>query len=341
MLVSVDTLRSLAQQALSLAGVPREHADLQVDLLLDAELRGVPSHGMLRLARVVARIRNGVTDPHTAGDHDWIGDAFLAVDGKNGLGPVVADAALTRIVERAARTGVAVAAITNSNHIGMLAWYAERVAAKGFSIIAMSTSEALVHPWGARTAMIGTNPISIGVPTGDGPFVMDTATSIVSMGEIHDYAHRKSKIPAHWALDEKGKPTTDAEAAKKGAIAPFGQAKGYALGLAFELLVSGLTTAAIGRDVRGTLDDSEICNKGDLFIVMPGPRRELASYLQAIRNMPPADGFDAVLIPGERGRACREERIRNGVPVVDDVYQSLLHLAAIPAAVWPTSRSGT
>lgn len=325
-------LRDLAVASLRVAGVPPEHAALQADVLLEAELRGVPSHGLLRLSRIIARIRNGVSDPSATGNHKWESAAFLTVDGQKGLGPVVADAAIEALLERAKDTGIAAAAITNSNHIGMLAWYAEHVASKGFSIIVLSTSEALVHPWGARKAMIGTNPIAIGVPTEDGPFVMDTATSLVSMGEIHDHAHRKAPIPDHWALNENGDPTTDAEAAKKGAIAPFGQAKGYALGLAFELLVSGLAASAIGRNVHGTLDDTSVCNKGDLIIIMPGPRRELAGYLQAIRDMPPADGFDQVLIPGERGRACRDQRLRDGVPVVAEVYQSLLQLAGASAA---------
>lgn len=330
--VDAKNLNELAQAALERAGVPEEHAALQADLLLEAELRGVPSHGLLRLSRIVARIKNGVSDPVATGVHEWTSSAFLTVDGQKGLGPVVAISAIDALLDRAKQAGIAAAAITNSNHIGMLAWYAEHVARQGFSIVVLSTSEALVHPWGARKAMIGTNPIAIGVPTEDGPFVMDTATSLVSMGEVHDHAHRKASIPEHWALDENGDPTTDAEAAKKGAIAPFGQAKGYALGLAFELLVSGLAASAIGRDVHGTLDDTSVCNKGDLIIVMPGPRRELASYLQAIRDMPPAAGFDAVLIPGERGRACREQRLRDGVPVVAEVYQSLLQLAGVSAA---------
>lgn len=327
-----DMLRELAEAALKRAGVPDAHAALQADVLMDAELRGVASHGLLRLSRIVLRVSNKVADPDATGLHTWPSESFLSVDGQRGLGPVVANAALEALIERAEKTGIAAAAITNSNHIGMLAWYAEKAALRGFSVVILSTSEALVHPWGARKAMIGTNPIAIGIPTETGPFVMDTATSVVSMGEIHDHAHRKAAIPAHWALDENGDPTSDAEAAKKGAIAPFGQAKGYALGLAFELLVSGLAASAIGREVGGTLDDTRVCNKGDLFIVMPGPRRDLSAYLQAIREMEPAAGFDAVLIPGERGRQCRDRRLQEGVPVVGEVYESLLRLAGVSSA---------
>ncbi len=331
------TLRELGLRALARAGVPARHAETQIDLLLDAELRGVPSHGLLRLERIIRRIENGVIDCGSEGTHRWLGPAFLTVDGGNGLGPVVANAALDAAASRADETGIAVAAIRNSNHVGMLGWYAERMAGKGFTIIALSTSEALVHPWGARRAMIGTNPIAIGIPTGGEPFMMDMATSVVSMGEIHDHAHRKVPLQPGWALDAEGRPTTDAEAAKAGSIAPFGQAKGYALGLAFELLVASLAGAALGRDIRGTLDDIEVCNKGDVFIVIKGQQRDLQAYLADIRATEQADGSGGVLIPGERGRACRSDRLRNGVPVADEVWKKLHILAGAEAAAWRIS----
>lgn len=330
--VETHIARQLAGKALERAGVPGGHAAQQLDLLMEAELRGVPSHGLLRLDRIVQRIANGVADPAAQGAYLWRKPMFLQVDGQRGLGPVVANATLDALKPRARESGIAVGAITNSNHIGMLGWYAERVAAEGFTILAFSTSEALVHPWGARHAMLGTNPISIGVPTGGEPFMMDTATSVVSMGEIHDHAHRGAPIPKHWALDADGNPTADANAAKNGAIAPFGQAKGYALGLAFELLVSSLAGAALGRDVCGTLDATEICNKGDLFIVIDGPRSDLRAYLEAIRQMEPANGFGAVLIPGERGRECRAQRMRDGIPLADEVFERLQILAGDKAA---------
>lgn len=331
-IVDAVLLKNVAAKALDRAGIPKDHAVQQLDLLMEAELRGIPSHGLLRLDRITRRVANGVIDPNASGSHEWRKQAFLSVDGQKGLGPVVANAALDAVKSRARENGIAVAAIRNSNHIGMLGWYAERVASEGFTIIGLSTSEALVHPWGARRAMLGTNPIAIGIPAEGEPFMMDTATGVVSMGEIHDHAHRKAPIPEHWALDERGNRTTDAEAAKRGAIAPFGQAKGYALGLAFELLVSSLAGAAIGTDVRGTLDETEVCNKGDVFIVIDGPRYDIRDYLDEIRNMEPAAGFSQVLVPGERGRACRDQRLRDGVPVADEVWERLQVLAGMKVA---------
>lgn len=319
----VEEIRSTALQALTSAGVSPENSEIQLSLLLDAEMRGVASHGLLRLPRVIERIQNGATDPASSAILEWRATALLDVDGRQGLGPVVAMQALDKICERARETGVASAVIRNCDHLGMLAWYAEHVAARGQILIALTVSEALVHPWGGRKAMLGTNPIAIGIPTSQAPFVFDMATSLVSMGKIHDHANRGVPIPLGWALDAEGNATTDATAAKNGAIAPFGGAKGYGLGLAFELLVTSLTGAAIGTAVKGTLDSTIPCNKGDVFIVVE-PRSGIApvisDFMEELRNSPPIDPAAPVRIPGDRARSTRD--------------QSAVQDIALPAEIW-------
>jgi L-2-hydroxycarboxylate dehydrogenase (NAD+) len=338
-LVPVSEAREVASRILIGCGAPEDHAAVQVDLLIEAELRGRASHGLLRLRRIVERIRSGLADPAAIGKHEWRGSAFLDVDGARGLGPVIALRAIAELRARARETGVAVAAVRNNNHLGMLAWYVERVASGGQVAIALTTSEALVHPWGGRKAMIGTNPIAIGVPAKPHPFVLDMATGIVSMGQIHDYAHRHEAIPEHWALDGDGKPTTDPDAAKQGAIAPFGREKGYALGLAFEILVATLTGAAMGTDVRGTLDSSSVCNKGDVFVVLEpktGMAEPVTAYLDAIRACSPIDQAGAetgsetgaVMAPGDRARACRERRLAEGIPIASEVWRGLKEMVS-------------
>ncbi len=232
--VNSEVVLEACIKALTCSGVPASQARVQAELLVEAELRGRPSHGLMRLPRLVDRIRNGVASPAATGAQTWRGSALLEVDGEKGLGPVVAFSALEKVCLRAKESGVAAAAIYNSNHLGMLALYAERVAQQGQVLLVLSTSEALVHPWAGRRALIGTNPIAIGVPAHPKPFVLDMATSAVSMGQVHDYAAREQPLEPGWALDAQGNPTLDAQAAKNGAIAPFGDAKGYALGVAFE-----------------------------------------------------------------------------------------------------------
>ncbi len=326
-LVPLKEVKDVADRVLAVAGVPPDNAALQRDLLLDAEMRGIASHGLLRLPRLVERIGNGIANPVTKGRQEWTAPGFLKVDGEQGLGPVVAQAAIDALMNRSVSQGVVVAAVANANHIGMLGFYADRVAEAGKCLIAFSTSEALVHPWGGRRAMIGTNPVAIGLPTGDGIFMMDTATSIVSMGEIHDHANRGAPIPQGWALDAAGNATTDAVAARDGAIAPFGGPKGYALGLAFELLLTALAGSAIGRDVKGTLDSTEPCTKADLFIVIDQPLAAVSDFLDLLRSEAPAEGFDNVRIPGERGRELRRRAVADGVNIADVTWSRLQDLA--------------
>lgn len=327
MLIPVETVRSKATDVLVRAGVSHQNAHSLVRFLLEAELRGFPSHGLLRLPRVVERLRNGVLDGRTKGKHTWDRSAHLAVDGEQGIGPVVAEHALSAISARAKVTGVAIATISNSNHIGMLALYAEEIAHAGQVLIGLTTSEALVHPWGGRLAMVGTNPITIGVPAEPQPFVLDMATSLVAMGKIHDYAHRGQPLPDGWAVDAQGNPTNDADAAREGAIAPFGGAKGYALGLAFEALVASLTDSATGRAVVGTLDSTQVCNKGDVFIVAQPTTspRVVSEYLDAIRATPPTDPAAPVRVPGDRSRR-HHEMSQHGLDLPDGVWREICAL---------------
>ena len=243
--VPVNELRSLALEALSRAGVPDAHAKIQADLLIEGELRGLPSHGLLRLRRVIERIQAGLSAPGAKGAHSWAARNYLNVDGERGLGPVIAMEALDAIISRAREDGIAIAAIHNANHLGALAYYVEYAARQDITCIGLTISEALVHPYGGRKALIGTNPIAIGVPADPAPLILDMATSLVAMGKIYDYASKGLPIPLGWALDKNGDPTTDAEAAKSGAIAPFGGPKGYALGVAIEVLVASLTASAM------------------------------------------------------------------------------------------------
>lgn len=325
------TISHMLQAVLVAYGVPEAFARMQGDLLLEAQMRGYASHGLLRLPRIIERIVNGVTSPTSTGRHEWIGHSFLRVDGERGLGPVVAVSALDALKERARRSGIALGAIRNSNHLGMLAWYGDFIAREGLILIASTTSEALVHPWGGRRALIGTNPLCIALPAAPEPLVLDMATSLVSMGRIHDHANRGEPIPQGWALDAQGRPTTDAAAAKAGAIAPFGGAKGYALGLALELLVTSLAGSAIGTAVRGTLDSDTVCNKGDLFIVIsPGESASVAAaihaYLDEIRASAAPGTGQLVSVPGDRSHEARARSIAEGVEVDDLLWSQILAL---------------
>lgn len=319
---------ALGTRLLTQRGVPQRHAALQAAVLVEAELKGHPSHGLQRLPRLLARIERGLANPCTEGVGRWRSGAVLEVDGERGLGPVVAMHAVRQLGERVASAGIALGAIHNSNHLGMLAWYVEQVAATGRIGIALSSSEALVHPHGGTRAMLGTNPLAIAVPTAAQPLVLDLATSTVSMGKIHHHAAAGRPIPEGWARDADGCTTTDAARARHGAIAPFGGAKGYGIGMAVELLVAALAGSALAPDVRGTLDAESACNKGDVLIVIdtasaPDLAGRLAAYLDSVRDSPRADPAEPVRVPGDGAAARRAQSLRDGFAIDTRLWHAL------------------
>jgi L-2-hydroxycarboxylate dehydrogenase (NAD+) len=326
-------------------GAGAEEASDQAETLLEGDLRGRPSHGVQRLPVIVRRIQGGLIRPGTSFEADWAADAMLVVDGRFSFGPHVARQATRAVAERAVRTGTATAAIRNASHLGMLAPYVEALAARGLAALAFTTSEALVHPWGGRVALLGTNPVAIALPTDEEPFVMDMATGAISKGEVIARGLRGQELPPGSAVDHDGVPTVDPLAADGGAISPFGGAKGYALGLGIELLVAALTQTALGERVRGTLDVTDPVTKGDLFIVFDpaaigvGPFTErVGAYLRELRASPPAAGLDGVAIPGDRMRVERRRRLEEGIMLPAGLWAELMELR-IGAGREPSARA--
>lgn len=335
----IEQTRALAlcETVLRSLGAPHAHAKAQSELLVEADLRGRPSHGLQRLPTLAARINNGVLDPSAEPQLSEHTSSYTTVDGNHGFGPVAAYAALANLTAKAASSGIALAAVRNASHIGMLAPYVESIATAGQIALALTTSEALVHPLGGRTALLGTNPIGIGIPAGETPFVLDMSTAAISAGEIIAHQQRNTPLPAGRAIDKAGNPTTDPTDARGGAISPFGGAKGYGLGLAIELLVALLSATALGTEVTGTLDADRPATKGDIFIVID-PRvsgqdsdtAHLHAYLQTLRSSPVAPGINHVRIPGERMRQERASRQKNGIRYPQQLWQQLLDLERDP-----------
>jgi L-2-hydroxycarboxylate dehydrogenase (NAD+) len=334
-LVRIDAAeeRRLILDVLRRLGAGEVAAEDQATVLVEADLRARPSHGVQRLPVIAARIRRGLIRPDATETASWAAEALLSVDGGYGFGPHVAMRAARAIAERAARTGIAAAAIRHTSHLGMLACYVESLARAGLVGLAFTTSEALVHPWGGRVALVGTNPLAVALPTDGEPFVMDMATGAISKGEVIARGQRGQELPPGSAVDADGYPTVDPAAAERGTISPFGGSKGFALGLAIELLVAALTETALGEDVRGTLDVTDPVTKGDLLIavapaavgIAPFGER-LSRYLQILRASPPAPGSAGVSIPGDRAREERRRRLAEGIPLPRALWHELQEL---------------
>jgi L-2-hydroxycarboxylate dehydrogenase (NAD+) len=323
--VEASKIRKLVTAVLLEYGADEREASIQANMLTEADLRGQHSHGLQRLKVLVGRIQSRALRAGTRPQQTWLAPGVLRVDGRQGFGPVVAFDTLEILAQRARENGLAMGVINNSNHIGMLALYAEWAAGQGQIAIVFTTSEALVHPWGGSQALIGTNPIAVGIPTTGEPFVLDMATAEVSMGKVLSYAARGESIPLGWAIGPDGKPTTDPSSVV--AVSPFGGAKGYALGLTIELLVAGLTQSAFGANVHGTLDTDLIASKGDLIIMISPDRLGLADlptrvqeYLDELRDSPPSSPGVPVLVPGDRAREHRARSLQEGVILDEPVW---------------------
>lgn len=315
-------------------GAPDDPATLQAEWLAEADLRGHSSHGLQRLPVIAQRISKDLTRPAATPRIEWRTPGLGLIDGGRALGPTAGTFAVDAVAERVAVTGVAVVATHDANHLGLLAPYVERLAERGLIGILLTTTEALVQPWDGRSAMVGTNPIAIGVPTAAEPFVLDMATSAISMGKLLTYRHRDQALEPGWAVDVDGAPTADPLAAD--ALSPFGGAKGYGLALAFALVVSAMSGSALGGDVSGTLDVGTICSKGDLLICLdPGligaDVGALQTYLDELRQAVAAPGTDGVSIPGDRARSRRRAALESGVEIPDAV---LAEIGALPGGSW-------
>lgn len=345
LLLSSDKYLRLTADVLSRLGVPSAPAREQAEILMEGDLRGHASHGLRRLDMLSQRLRNGVIAAAAEPGTRWTTPSVLVVDGHGGLGPPTARRAVEALLGRVPDTGIAVAAVRNANHLGMLAPYVESMAAAGVIGIALTTSEALVHPWGGTRAMVGTNPLAMAVPvTGAEPVVLDMATGQISRGKVLDHAARGLPLAPGDAVDADGVPTTDAATAVDGAISPFGGPKGFALGVMLEVLVATLTRTALGEDVRGTLDPTDPATKGDVFIALDpaafGPgEAAVAAYLDDLRSTRAAPGHEGVMVPGDRSRATRATNLEDGVPVSRTTWERVRELATEVGAPVPAIES--
>ena len=286
---SEHRLRRLATALLDQRGVPAAVAWLQADPLIAAEVRGLSSHGLMRRARCDSRL----ADPVARWRHRWRSAGFLRVDGQRALCAATPTNALTG---RIGTTGIAIAALRDTNHLGTLAYYLANPASCGLIGILL-TGKALAHPHGGSQALLGTNPVSNGIPTGEMIFASDLATRPVPMRRIH--ALRSEPLPKGWPVGAIDLPTQDAEAAEFGALSPFGAAKGYGLGLAFKRKVALVARSELAPKVPETLDAPDPATKGDrLILIDPGAARRGAARLSR-RASHPANPGTPVAIPGD------------------------------------------
>jgi ureidoglycolate dehydrogenase (NAD+) len=330
---AADSLRSFVAEALARAGAVREDAEVVADALVRADLRGVHSHGVVRTGIYLERLRAGSirTGAPLSVLADW--GAAVLCDAGAGFGIVAAARAMELAVERARLYGVGAVGVRNSNHCGMLAYFVLRAVAQGAVGVALSNADAQVAPFGARVRYLGTNPLCVGIPAGEEPpVVLDMATSEVAHGRVRAAALRGERIPPTWALGPDGRPTTDPHEALRGALLPFGGAKGSGLALVVDVLAGLLTGARSGPEITPLYEEVQraqgvghllLALWPDAFCGCATLRERVDQLVREVRALPPAEGFDRVWLPGELEYRREVEYRRAGIPLPEEAVAVL------------------
>jgi len=337
-LLSAETLRKWTREVFRKVGVSDDDALIVADSLIDADLRGVDSHGITQmLCLYVKRIQKGVVSPKTnlVVRREKAATAFL--DCNNSIGQVGASRAMQLAIEKARHAGVAFTAVTSSNHYGAAAYWAMQALPHGMIGFSATNTAATVAPTGGRTPMFGTNPFAIAVPADrEFPMVLDLATTIVARGKIALYARQEKALEPGWAFDERGVPTTDPHVALKGLLAPIGGYKGYGIMLAIDLLCGLLTGSNYGTHFPGFMANNmkDPMNVGAVFAAVNIESfmdiREFTTAvdkaLREIKTSDKAAGVKRIYIPGEIEFETKAERLANGIPIRETAVRDLTTL---------------
>lgn len=322
--VAYDELLALVTGIFVRCGVAEADARHVAECLIDADLRGVPSHGVNRTPIYTKRLREGLVNPTPAMTVEDASPVAARVDGDNGLGFLVGRRAMDEAVARARTYGVGLVWAFHSNHFGMATSYLLQAIGDGMAAMVMTNASRAMPIWGGREPFLGTSPFALGAPGGKIPLVLDMATSVAARGKIRRAAQDKGQIPAGWALDAEGRPTTDAEAAYNGILLPVGGPKGSGLSLMMEAMAGVMSGAKFGGEVGNQyFDFDNPQNVGHLFMAMrPNifmPQKQYEERLDALvdraKATPLAAGFDEILMPGEREGRMVAERKASGVPI--------------------------
>lgn len=330
-LIKPDELRGFCQDLLVSAGIKAEDAEIIVDTLVEADLRGVHSHGVQRLTDYVPAMKRGSIKTDYEIEFQDISSSLALVDMNHGPGQVGAYKAMEKSIEIAEETGVGLTGVKNSGHFGMAAYYAEQ--AIDNDMIGISTTEVEVDmvPFGARKPFLGNSPLSIAIPAEkELPIVLDMATSNSNYGKILEAEKEGRSIPSDWGVDDKGEPTTDPSEVK--GLFPSSGAKGSGLAIVLNILSSTLFGEPFSPDAKGIYNDPDEPHRiGHLlgaidvskFVPLESFKNQVDEIVKSIKSLEPAKGHDEVFLPGEIELREREKKLKEGIRIDKKIMSEL------------------
>lgn len=334
-----DLLRGFLHAVFEACKVQADQAAIVADVLVHADLRGIYSHGSVRISEYVNRLQHLGWDPQAEFAVLSETPPVAVVDGNNGIGPVTAYQAMELAIAKAEESGIGWVSTRGGGHFGAAEYYSLMAAKRDMIGLAMTNASVGMAPWGGTQPMLGNNPWSVAVPSqGEPPqVVLDMANSVVARGKIRLAAQNEQAIPPTWALDAEGRPTTDPTGALKGTLAPIGEYKGYGITLIVDLLTGVLSGAAYGPRVGSPRDAGKKQDVGqsfmalrlDIFGAPEDYKQRVAEYVQELKSSPASPGKE-ILLPGERAHRAAQRQLREGITlsaktisVLDSVAQEL------------------
>ncbi len=335
-LANADQLIDFAAAVYASAGMPETDARLVADTLVQADLWGHQSHGVLRLGWYLDRIRNGVMKPVTTPEFVVDAGAVAVIDGHDGVGHVLTELARKEAVKRAKLHGIAVVGVRMSNHFGTCMYYTRLGALEGCVMLLTSNGGPAMAPWGGRKKIIGTNPWSVAAPAGKRPpLLVDMAATGVARGKIYLARNKQLPIPLGWAINNEGAPTTDPQEAIDGIILPMAEHKGYAIATMVDMLSGVLTGSGFLSAVHSPYKTAEKSNCGHLMVAMNITafqplaqfHARMEEFIGEIKSVPLAKGFDEVFYPGEMEANNDVRNRRDGLLLPEDTIADLRRIA--------------
>ncbi len=328
--VKAEELNRLTRLRLEEVGVPPEDAKTVADVLVFADLRGVHSHGVLRVEHYVNRIRRGGINLHPHLDLRFLKPSLGLLDAQGALGHVTTKLSTERAIEVARTEGIALVGIKNNSHCGALAYYVQMALDAQMASMVCVNTDIRVVPFGGSQAFLGTNPFAFGFPARKDAILLDMATSEIAWGKVLTAREKGETLKEGWAVDEKGRPTTDPFKAVN--LTPFGGPKGYGISIMVEALTGLLFGGVFGPHLNRMYEDLDTYRNLSNFILIINPSiidpsgrfLDLSQQMiDEIHAVPPAPGNDRVLIPGEIESRIMERYKKEGVPLPEAVYRSL------------------
>ena len=335
--IAVEKLKSFGVSLTKRFGVEESDAEILIDNLIDANLSGIDTHGVTRLAIYLKRIKLGLIKPNPTLQFIQKFPIAAVLDADNGLGQVAGVKAVNKAIEIAQEYGLGAVAVRNSQHFGSLAYYCNIAVENEMICLAFTNAEPAMPAWGSYEAYFGTNPVAMGVPVKDDiPISIDMATSVIARGKIIVASKQKKSIPEGWALDPEGNVTTDPVKALAGSVLTMAGPKGYALAMMGDILSGVLSGSGYGRKVNSMYKDLEhTANVGHFFVClnieafMPKETfyQRIKDMKAEIKKTAKLKGVNEIFLPGEEKLGTRIERLSNGIPVTNDVIEELKALA--------------